>query len=226
MQQTLPLVVCVSCWRWEGPADVIECSGAEPERGPLLAAGARVVPALQIHRHRTGKRNGTGQNAQLTKLNRLNRDFFRPNASFSDTYFIWRKWSKPKPRREVKKHGAAQRRKLLLTWPCAFSAVKISKVSWFVVTECAAEKKNSFLFCFTLWFPCWTHVKGTLLRRVCSNRFPTARGGESKWKCWRYAWNWWGVNLRKASRRHPAVIWKVRRSFSIFLFISDVNSLS
>lgn len=43
-----------------------------------------------------------------------------------------------------------------------------------------------------------------------SNNTFQQEGKESKWKCWRYAWNWWGVNLRKASRPPPAVTWKVR----------------
>lgn len=44
------------------------------------------------------------------------------------------------------KHGAAQKRKLVLTLPCAFSASKIRKVNGFAVTECTSEKKNSAFF--------------------------------------------------------------------------------
>lgn len=85
MQQTLLLVVCFML-EVGGPSWCHRVQRAEPERGPLLAAGARVVPVLQIHRHRTGKWNDTGQKAQLTKLNRLAccccYTLFRPNASF------------------------------------------------------------------------------------------------------------------------------------------------
>lgn len=84
MQQSLPLIVCFML-EVGGPSWCHRVQRAEPERGPLLAAGARVVPVPQIHRLRTGKRNGTGQKAQLTKLNGLAcrcSTVLRPNASF------------------------------------------------------------------------------------------------------------------------------------------------
>lgn len=91
MQQTLPLAVCFML-EVGGPSWCHGVQRAEPERGPLLAAGARVVPVLRIHRHRTGKRNGTGQKAQLTKLNRLAcccHTLFRPNAPFRTLSVIY-----------------------------------------------------------------------------------------------------------------------------------------
>lgn len=52
---------------------------------------------------------------------------------------------------------------MLLTLPCAFSAVKISKVNGFVGTECTAEKKNSlvlFFFLFHFFVPLLDTCKG------------------------------------------------------------------
>lgn len=148
MQQTLPLVVCFML-EVGGPSWCHRVQRAEPERGPLLAAGARVVPVLQIHRPRTGKWNGSGQKAQLTKLNRLAcccYILFRPNASFRTLTVSYVSGTNQNQDRRWKKHGAARKRKLVLTLPCAFFALKISKGNGFVATECTSEKKNSGVF--------------------------------------------------------------------------------
>lgn len=82
------------------------------------------------------------------------------------------------------------------------------------------------------FFSRWTHVEGKRLRHVRfepATTFSNGKGKKSKWKCWRYAWNWWGVNLRKACHPPPAVTWKVRvllRGCSvIFQLRSWVSSL-
>lgn len=90
---------------------------AEPQRGPLLAAGARVVPVPQIHTNTqgTGDRNGTVQTALLpTQLTHLRvYKVFGLNLRFWTVVISYKSGANQNPKRGGKKHGAAQKRKLI-----------------------------------------------------------------------------------------------------------------
>lgn len=118
--------------------------------------------------------------------------------------------SKPgKPVRGEKKHGDARKRELVDfagQWTLSVSESSEKK------KQLERRKPNEYILVFS-FFSSWTHVERKQLRDVRveqETNFFKREGKEIKWKCWRYAWNWWGVNLRKAFRHPPAVIWKVR----------------
>lgn len=106
---------------------------AEPERGPLLAAGARVVPVPQIHTNTqgTGDRNGTVQTALLpTQLTHLQvYKVFGLNLRFWTVVISYKSGANQNPKRGGKKTWSRSEEKVDRLYRTAYSAFSVSERS-------------------------------------------------------------------------------------------------
>lgn len=232
----LSLSLCVFCWEVGGLSWCHWVQQADPERGPLLAAVARVVPVPQKHTH-TGDRR-----------EEWHRWDFPASHSTDTSTSLASLWTKPalfgtllfltevelsKSQGGGKKTWRRSEEKVGRLCRTAFSVSDRREENKRVYSSWKDRgKENKYISAPTFWigalspfvrffFSCvWFFF--SLLLDTCrgvtfwetsdlnSKKVSKREGKESKWKCWRYAWNWWGVNLRKASRPPPAVTWKVR----------------
>lgn len=184
---------------------------AEPERGPLLAAAARVVPVPQIHTH-TGDREEEWHRSDCSTAHSTDTSTslqaFGPNPCF------WiivsnKSGANYKPKNQCGGKKTWRRSKERVGRLCRSADSFCFGKEWEEKQGFTAAGKTTKLVYFCFFYFLLLHTcRGTAnLNKI---KLFKREGKEIKWKCWRYAWNWWGVNLKKAFRRPPAVIWKVR----------------